>query len=135
MHIGTTQVNGPFWLNADGTLDLATTPPLFQTEAYPADSAPLSGGRLMVWGGFDKIGATTQRGLVRVNPDGTLDPTFNFAAPEDLVSVGPAGPLADNSLYAFLRHGNDPGHNPFRDLDWDSDFSPVVEDPDPISIL
>ncbi len=46
--------------------------------------------------------------MAQLNPDGTLDSSYSFTAFTNLLAVGPAAPLPDNSLYAILNRGTDP---------------------------
>src|SRR6266446_5475216 len=106
--VGSTPVSGPFRLNTDGTLDSTFNPPGFQSESFPTDSAVQPGGKLLVWGLFDAVGPASRHGLAQLNPDGTLDSSYSFTAFTNLLAVGPAAPLPDNSLYAILNRGTDP---------------------------
>ena len=108
LQAGATQLNGAFRLNSDGTLDSSFNSPVFQSEAFPPDARVLPGGKLLVWGTFDMVSGASRRGVARLNPDGTLDSTYNFNAFNDVQSVNVAAPAPDNSLYAFLGRGADP---------------------------
>src|SRR5207253_508222 len=58
LQVGTDQLNGAFRLNSDGTLDSTFNPLTFQAEAFPSDGIALSGGKVLAWGQFDRVGTT-----------------------------------------------------------------------------
>lgn len=95
-------------LNADGSLDAAFAP-VIEDDYSPEVSraAVLSDGRILISGGFDSINGTARPGLARLNPDGTLDFTFNPArvghfrlAPNGQVIVG------SDTLYRLNANGS-----------------------------
>jgi uncharacterized delta-60 repeat protein len=65
-------------LNADGSLDTEFTPTIVATfdieEVYAV--ALTDDGRVLVGGYFDRVNGQPRSNLSRLNPDGTLDPTF-----------------------------------------------------------
>lgn len=65
-------------LNSDATLDPTIT--LLRTSAFTVSTVlPLSSGKSIVAGTFQFVrGALASGSLVRMNADGTIDPTFNF---------------------------------------------------------
>jgi uncharacterized delta-60 repeat protein len=66
-------------LNRDGSLDTTFAPVLETTDPRNAVGALLAqpDGMILVGGGFTKVNGITRNGLARLNPDGTLDPTFD----------------------------------------------------------
>ena len=66
-------------LNTDGTID-----PSFTLTAkgigYVYALASQPDGKILVGGLFAQMNGTTQFGIARINPDGTIDPTFNSGA-------------------------------------------------------
>ncbi len=72
------QLRGFAWLNANGTLRpgfAATTRLSGEIAAVAVDSS----GRLLLGGSFSNLDNTTGGNLVRLNANGTIDPTFNPA--------------------------------------------------------
>ncbi len=71
-------------LNSDGSVDAAFKTNLGTgiTTMYSSVSAVAlqSDGKILVGGEFDTFNNTTQRNILRLNTDGTLDPTFNTGA-------------------------------------------------------
>lgn len=70
-------------LNADGTMDGSFFPKRFYTMAYENAShngvfalLPQSGGKVIVAGNFRKYGDSWVGGIIRLNNDGNMDPTF-----------------------------------------------------------
>jgi uncharacterized delta-60 repeat protein len=86
--------SGIVQLNADGTVDLG-----FQAARLPVGPEPEAGevyggvwsmvaqpdGRLLVGGEFPSVNGVPRPNLVRFNPDGTLDPSFQPVAPNGRV--------------------------------------------------
>jgi uncharacterized delta-60 repeat protein len=70
-------------LNADGTMDGSFFPKKFYTMAYENGTysgvfalLPQSGGKVIVAGNFRKYGDSWVGGIIRLNNDGNMDPTF-----------------------------------------------------------
>lgn len=63
-------------LNPDGTLDTSFTPPNLNNDVW---AIALQGNRLLVGGYFTNVnvGGTPRHRLIRLNADGTVDPTFS----------------------------------------------------------
>lgn len=84
-------------LHADGTLDLSFNPPGF----FAGDGASVtalaiqSDGRVLVGGHFETVGSLRYEGLVRLNPDGTLDTTST-------TRLGLLGEDGESSVSAIL---------------------------------
>lgn len=79
-----------FRLNADGSLD--TTFPLLKTGAKTIVLAAtvLPDGRSYVGGFFESVGGLALRRLVRLNPDGSIDPTFTPPQPNgEIIDLKP----------------------------------------------
>ena len=75
-HVGGQVAYGVARLNADGSVD-----PTFNTGTGP-DTTPQGlalqpDGKVLIGGGFKSFNGTTVKSLVRLNTDGSLDPTFN----------------------------------------------------------
>jgi uncharacterized delta-60 repeat protein len=60
----------------------------------------LAGGRLLIAGAFSRVNAAARPGLVRLNADGTLDPTY-APDPSALNYFSSVLPLADGRALAF----------------------------------
>ena len=72
-------------LTAAGTLDTSFTPPLPQNTARPSRPAVITNvregpdGKIWLLGRFDTIGGNPAPGVARLNPDGTLDSSFQLS--------------------------------------------------------
>jgi uncharacterized delta-60 repeat protein len=64
-------------LNSDGSTDTTFNNGNGGPDSTVYDILPLTGGKILVGGAFATYNGVAQRGLVRLNADGTLDPTFN----------------------------------------------------------
>ena len=69
-------------LNADGSLDSTFVSPIFRLDEYAEDTAVTSiavlpDGKILLGGDFDRIGGTVRRSVARLNPNGSLDTSFN----------------------------------------------------------
>ncbi len=75
----TNGVQKPFLarLNTDGTVDPTFNVSGAGANSYIYDINILSDGKILISGGFTSYNGTTKSGLVRLNADGSLDPTFN----------------------------------------------------------
>lgn len=68
-------------LNSDGTLDTGFYPITNGVTSFEIDSFALQAdGKILVGGQFNAIGGQNRTNLARLNPDGTLDPTFCVSA-------------------------------------------------------
>lgn len=63
--------------NADGTLDPTFNPDGSGPNASVYAIVPVAGGKFLIGGGFTGYNNLAQVGIVRINDDGTIDPTFN----------------------------------------------------------
>ncbi len=63
-------------MNADGTLDTSFTVANIPGIATVRALAVQPDGKVLVGGSFSQVGGRSQRGLVRLNADGTLDTSF-----------------------------------------------------------
>jgi uncharacterized delta-60 repeat protein len=61
-------------LNADGSPDPSFYVPLFM---QPMTLVPQADGKILVGGNFSLVQGQSRRGIVRLNPDGSLDSGFN----------------------------------------------------------
>src|SRR5438034_752008 len=77
-------------LNADGTLDPAFNPSPMGGLGPPVSCLALQAdGEILVGGAFTFLGGQQQRYIGRLNPDGTLDTSFN-PAPSGFFPIFPA---------------------------------------------
>lgn len=79
-----------FRLNSDGSLD--TTFPLLKTGAKTIvlSATALPDGRAYVGGFFESVGGRVLRRLVRLSPDGSIDPAFNAPQPNgEIIDLKP----------------------------------------------
>ncbi|MBX3734719.1 MAG: hypothetical protein KF791_19255 [Verrucomicrobiae bacterium] len=80
-HYNNSAATNLFRLNSDGSLD--TTFPLLKTGAKTAvlSVSALPDGRAYAGGFFERVGGRSIRRLVRLSPDGSIDPTFTAPQP------------------------------------------------------
>jgi len=64
-------------LNPDGSLDPWFTPMIGEAWHTAKGMAYQSDGKIIVYGFFDRVNNVSRTNLARLNPDGTLDTTFN----------------------------------------------------------
>ncbi|HWD92582.1 MAG TPA: hypothetical protein VG938_09550 [Verrucomicrobiae bacterium] len=81
-------IGGDFWqtndsppyhlarLNSDGTLDASFAPVLDESGVYIQSVALQSDGKVLIAGYFSTVDGVSRNALARLNPDGTLDNTF-----------------------------------------------------------
>jgi uncharacterized delta-60 repeat protein len=63
-------------LNPDGSTDQSFIPrPALNGQVF--DFQVLPDGRIMIVGSFTSVGSSNRNGIARLNPDGSLDPTFD----------------------------------------------------------
>src|SRR5262249_1432543 len=75
--------NGIGRLNADGSVDATFNPAANSTHAVSVLSlAVQSDGKILIGGSFTNLGGQACANLARLNPDGTMDPSFNAGVPE-----------------------------------------------------
>jgi uncharacterized delta-60 repeat protein len=77
-------------LNADGSLDLSYAPGLQFINPQgspPSDIALQPDDKLLVVGPFTNVFGQTRKYIVRLNPDGTLDSSFDFTPPQALEAL------------------------------------------------
>ncbi|MBX3732911.1 MAG: hypothetical protein KF791_09990 [Verrucomicrobiae bacterium] len=89
-HYNNAAATNLFRLNSDGSLD--TTFPLLKTGSISDVLATtvLSDQRCYVGGFFERIGGRSIRRLVRLSPDGSIDPTFTAPQPNgEIIHVQP----------------------------------------------
>ncbi len=63
-------------LNANGSLDITFGPGVLNFSGSVSTITVQPDGRILVGGSFSTIGGVARRSLARLNPDGTVDPTF-----------------------------------------------------------
>jgi len=79
-------------LNGDGTPDLSFSSPFANSEYRTIYTvAVLGDGRILAAGTFSKVGSTYRTNIARLNPDGSVDPSFDpggvFASGGGLVRI------------------------------------------------
>jgi len=70
-------------LSPDGNLDSSFVPPTLASSNVVNSLAVQPDGKVLVAGSFSSVNGNTVRGLVRLDRDGTLDPSFNPGAGVD----------------------------------------------------
>lgn len=71
-------------LNVDGSLDLSFVPGQLENTTFVDPSVraiavqPDTGGKILIGGMFRRLDGNSKPGLLRVNPDGSLDESFEF---------------------------------------------------------
>lgn len=82
--------------NADGSLDETFAP---VNVANINSMTLLADGRFLITGGFATVNSFVQRGIARINPNGSIDLTFNqnLTGPDGNVSDAAVGP--DGKIY------------------------------------
>jgi uncharacterized delta-60 repeat protein len=96
-----------------GGVDLTFNPivqPTFTSPLTPVEAIAVQpDGMLLVGGSFSNVSGVTCSNLVRLNPDGTVDPSFNLALTNfyvDTLAVLPDGNiLAGGTSYAGIGQG------------------------------
>lgn len=84
-------------LNANGSIDLSFAPGSSPNAMVNA-LAVQTDGKIVVGGEFTYIGGTNRRRIARLNPDGSLDPTFN---PDPGISSGMIAPTPGPGVEAL----------------------------------
>ena len=127
-------------LNPDGTLDPAFNPPEIAGRIWNEDSdddgsmAVQADAKILVVGNFRMLGGQQRLGIGRLNPDGTLDATFNpdvytysgsLALQTDGKILGsfvnPGGPQPPSPIARLNPDGTlDPTFNPIINLGFDA---------------
>ncbi len=79
------QVGGFAWLNANGTLRPGFAPTVRLSGTVSAVAVDRS-GRVLLGGSFANLTDASGGGLIRLNADGRVDPTFNFPNPNGQVT-------------------------------------------------
>ncbi len=74
-------------LNSDSSLDPTFNNNLIRstTGNFVFSIVPLQSGKILIGGSFKLNGEAATRSLIRLNADGTIDPSFNFEATSDSV--------------------------------------------------
>lgn len=68
-------------LHANGSLDTTFAPGVLSANGAVAAIAVQADGKILVGGNFVTIGGEARRGIARLNPDGSVDPSFVSARP------------------------------------------------------
>ncbi len=76
-------VKGIARLNADGTIDPSFTTTGTGPAGPPRTFLEQAGGKILVGGGFEYWNGALVNGLVRLNADGTVDPSFTASGAND----------------------------------------------------
>ncbi len=84
-------------LNADGTLDSSFNPSSEEGTAVTS-FALQANGKLIVAGHFDFLAGQPATNVVRLNPDGTIDPAFPRSFPVSWSETGPLALQEDGSV-------------------------------------
>jgi uncharacterized delta-60 repeat protein len=103
--IGGQPFNGAIRLLPDGSLDPAFSAPTFQQDIFPTAVAQ-QGQTVLVAGNFDHAGLTPASGLVRLNANGTPDPSFALAV-SNVTGVLSIAWLTNQQAYVLVQ-GTDP---------------------------
>jgi len=74
-------------LNTDGSVDGSFSPGLGAIDGTVFDVAEQNDGKLLVAGSFTSFAGTTQGRLVRLNSDGSLDPSFTPNVNSDVYAI------------------------------------------------
>jgi uncharacterized delta-60 repeat protein len=71
--------NNMAWANGDGSVDSTFTGLSGATDAYPQIGALATqpDGKILVGGSFTSVNGTSHNNIVRLNPDSTIDPSFD----------------------------------------------------------
>lgn len=95
-------------LNSDGTLDSGFGPvqlggAIPDWEYFPEVRVvvPQAGGKVMIGGTFEAVGGVVRKSIARLNPDGSLDPSFNPGAGPASTSPDP-GPAPMPGIYGIV---------------------------------
>lgn len=92
-------------LNADGTVD-STFKPQPAPNGTILDLVVLPDGRILIAGGFTSVGGRNRNYVARLNPDGSLDDTFDAdLGPNDQVkaiAVQPDGGVIIGGMFAAV---------------------------------
>ncbi|MEC5142864.1 IPT/TIG domain-containing protein [Chitinophaga sp. 212800010-3] len=90
VHLDSIQMNGLLRLNKDGSLDSSFNYDLVNhmgkegPNGFIARSMLMPDGKLLIVGSFTKYNGQTANHIARLNPDGSLDPTFTAGSGADL---------------------------------------------------
>jgi uncharacterized delta-60 repeat protein len=100
-HLGTNRIRGLARLLPDGTPDpsFVHQPGAGGTVVFAGDVEVLPDGRLLVGGFFEEYHGVKTRNLIRLQPDGTLDPTFPLLATGASWSVYSLEQIPDGRVY------------------------------------
>jgi uncharacterized delta-60 repeat protein len=104
-------------MNANGSLDDTFVSPVFGFAGEVTTLARQSDGKILIGGVFNRVDGVTRRGLARVNPDGSLDNTFNAGSgvnnvPINVIVVQPDGKILIGGYFDV--YNGTPGKAIFR---------------------
>ena len=93
-------------LNTDGTLDNTFSTAIFNTSGVP-DVSGISniGGQYLITGNFNQVFGVTNRGIVRLNSNGSIDNTFNSGtgfSPIGIFGTQIFNKVLNNGVYAIF---------------------------------
>jgi uncharacterized delta-60 repeat protein len=97
-------------LNADGSVD-ATFDPLGGFDIPPSVIAFQSDGKILAGGDFTLYNAAGWTNIIRLNADGTLDPSFNplVSSPVRAIAVQPDGKILIGGAFSTVNDTNRTG--------------------------
>ncbi len=95
-------------LTATGAVDSAFTAGAFNREIYPGRFAAVADSKVLTWGNFDRVKGVSRPGIVRLNPTGAIDNSFNVSGVTNLRYVAFAEVGSDGSILASTRTGINP---------------------------
>lgn len=100
-HVGAERIRGLVRLLPDGTPDpsFVHQPGAGGGVVFAGDVEVLPDGRILVGGFFEEYHGVKVRNLIRLQPDGTLDPTFPLLTTGASQSVYSLEPLPDGRVY------------------------------------
>lgn len=120
-----------FRVNFDGTLDAAFNPAIVVPGGVEA-AALQSDGKVLIAGKYQKANGVASPNFIRLNPDGSTDPTFNggtgFSTSPKTIAIQPDGRIlaaGDFTGYNFFAQPKFVRINP--DGSADTSFTPVVD--------
>ncbi len=93
-------------------LDPQFRAPTFTSQSEAQHVVVLPGDSFLVFGGFNQLNVAGTEGLVKFKPDGTRDPSFQFAS--GYVEVTAVAALADGRLIVAARREEKSGRKSYQ---------------------